>query len=442
MKKKTLTCMAACVSLMTLLLSGCSNSAPSDTSASGAGTESTGAGAAEETSVQETGGADSDVELTYWSMWTSTEGQAKIIQEAADAYEAATGIHINIEWKGRDVKTLIGPALDAGEKIDFFDTDYMILLEQNGKYLADLTEMATAAGYEEHVMPILLENAKIFGGDVLKAMPYQPYTTGVWYDKAMFEAAGITKTPETFDELLEVCQQLKDYGVNPMTCNSDGVTLLYGYQLARYIGQDKVIETLDNADWANVPEAKQAADDIYTLFERGYMSPYAPANYPEGQNEIGFGESCMILNASWIPNEINQNTGATVDWGFFPWPSVENGVDGPEASMVGGQGFGIVDASEHKQEAFDFLLTVVTGEYDSKMAEAVSSIPADTANTVWPEAVSGAEPYFKQMTKTYEWAVGLENNSDYKDFVQDNLIKLTKLELDGQGFIDAMSTLK
>ena len=79
-----------------------------------------------------------------------------------------------------------------------------------------------------------------------------------------------------------------------------------------------MLETLDNADWANVPEAKKAADDIHTLFEKGYMSEYAPANYPEGQNEIGFGESCMILNASWIPNEINQNTGATVDWGFFP----------------------------------------------------------------------------------------------------------------------------
>ncbi len=35
--------------------------------------------------------------LTYWSMWNSTEGQAKVIQEAADAYEAATGIKINIE---------------------------------------------------------------------------------------------------------------------------------------------------------------------------------------------------------------------------------------------------------------------------------------------------------------------------------------------------------
>lgn len=29
---------------------------------------------------------DTGIELTYWSMWNSTEGQAAIIQEAADAY--------------------------------------------------------------------------------------------------------------------------------------------------------------------------------------------------------------------------------------------------------------------------------------------------------------------------------------------------------------------
>lgn len=83
-------------------------------------------------------------------------------------------------------------------------------------------------------------------------------------------------------------------------------------------------------------------------------------------------------------------------------PTVEGGVDGAEASMVGSQGFGIVDKSENKQEAFDFILTVVTGDYDSKMAEAVSSIPSDVENTTWPANVSGAEPYFKQMTKTYQ----------------------------------------
>ena len=384
----------------------------------------------------------SDVELTYWSMWNSTEGQAKIITEAAEAYEAATGIHINLEFKGRDIKNLIGPALDAGEKIDFFDTDYMMLVQQNKKYLADLTEMAAAADYEKHIMPVLAQNAKEWGDGVLMAMPYQPYTTGVWYNQDMFDAAGITEAPVTWTEFLDVCQKLKDSGVNAITCNSDGMTLLYGYQMARYVGQDRLIEILDNVEWAAVPEAKKAAEDIQSLFSKGYMSEYAPANYPEGQNEIGFGESAMILNASWIPNEINQNTGTEVNWGFFPWPTVEGGVDGIEGSMVGSQGFGIVDKSEHKQEAFDFILTVVTGEYDKKMADTVLSIPADVENTEWPAVVAGAEPYFKQMSKTYQWAVGLENNAAFRDFVFDNLIKLAKLEYTPDQFIEAMAAMK
>ena len=199
--------------------------------------------------------------------------------------------------------------------------------------------MAAAAGYEEHALPILVENVKSWADGKLTVIPYQPYTTGVWYDKAMFENAGITETPTTWDEFLNVCEQLKASGVNAITCNSDGVSLLYGYQLARYTGQDKVLETLDNATWSEVPEAKQAADDIRSLFEKGYMSEYAPAQYPDGQNEIGFGESCMILNASWIPNEIVQNTGTEVDWGFFPWPSVEGGVDGAEAAVEALAGF-------------------------------------------------------------------------------------------------------
>ena len=54
------------------------------------------------TSTESTGNAKSTRKtLTYWSMWNSTEGQAKVIQEATDAYEEATGIKINIEWKGQ-----------------------------------------------------------------------------------------------------------------------------------------------------------------------------------------------------------------------------------------------------------------------------------------------------------------------------------------------------
>lgn len=387
--------------------------------------------------------ADTGIELTYWSMWNSTEGQAKVIQEAADAYYASTGIKVNIEWKGRDVKNLIQPALDAGEKIDLFDQDYAFISKNCTNYVADVSEMVTAAGLEEHILPVLYTTAQSYIESGLKVIPYQPYTSGVWYNRAMFEAAGVEEVPETFDELLDVCQKLKDYGVNPMTCDQgDGTALLMGYQLGRYVGQAGVYDIIDNCKWAEVPGALKAAEDIYTLFANGYMSPYAPSTYPDGQNELGFEESAMLLQASWVPNEIVQNTGAQLDWGFFPWPAVEGGVNGTDAGMVGAQGYGIVEASEHKQEAFDFVVTVVTGEYDLKMAEAVSSIPADTANVTWPAAVAGAEPYFKLMSESYDWAVGLQDNADYKDYIQDAIERLCKTEIDPDTFIAELAALK
>ena len=390
------------------------------------------------------GGSDeggSGKEMTYWSMWNSTESQAKVIQKAADAYEEETGIHINIEWKGRDMKTLIGTALEAGEDIDLFDDDYMRVVMNTKDYLVDLSTLEGEEEFEGHVMPVILEKAKSWGDGKLYTVPYQVYTTGVWYNKDMWEEAGLTEDdkPTTFEEFKEVCQKIKDAGYNPLTCNSDSVNLIYGFQMARYIGQEAVLECFNNGDWANEPAAKQAAEDIAELVDAGYFSPNAPAQYPDGQNEIGFGESCMVLNASWIPNEINVNTQADLEFGFFPWPSVEGGVDGAEASMVGAQGYGINKESDMQQEAFDFATMIATGDYDLEMASSVNSIPSDTENTEWPAAIADAEPYFKEMTKAYDWAVGLETNADFTPIINENVVKLIKGESTPDEFISAIS---
>lgn len=390
------------------------------------------------------GGDESGKSITYWSMWNSTENQAKVIQEAADAYEEETGVHVNIEWKGRDVKTMIGAALDAGEDIDLYDDDYQRVVQQSGQYMADLTDMAAEADFESHVMPIILNQAKEWGDGVLKVMPYQIYTTGVWYNKDAWEAVGLTEEdePATWEEFMAVCKTIKDEGTyNPITCDSDFVNLLYGFQLARYIGQDGVLDCINNCTWAEKPEALKAAEEIQSLWTNGYMSEYAPANGTDGQSEVGYGESMMVLQASWVPNEIIQTTGEEVNWGFFPWPAVEGGVDGTDASMVGSQGFGIVDASEKKQEAFDFALSICTGEYDLKMAEAVNSIPADTANTEWPAAIQDARENFEATTKNYMWAVGFQTNADYSTGLQDNLIGLATESLTPQAFVDACAEL-
>lgn len=447
MKRKVVS-VALCLAMAATMFAGCgSDDAKSSSSKSEPKSSSSTASTSksDEGSKSTSKDASGGKEITYWSMWNSTENQAKVIQEAADAYEASTGVHVNIEWKGRDVKTMIGAALDAGEDIDLFDDDYQRVVQQDGKYLVDLTDMAKKADYEKHLLPVILNTAKDWGDGKLLVMPYQPYTTGVWYNAKLWSDAGLTDedVPETWDELLAVCEKIKGDGqFNAMTCDSDFVNLLYGFQLARYVGQDKIMEIIDNCDWANSPEALKAAEDIQSLFSKGYMSEYAPAAGTDGQQEVGFGESVMVLQASWVPNEISQTVGEEVDWGFFPWPTVAGGTDGIEGSMVGSQGFGIVAKSDMQQEAFDFALSVCTGEYDLKMAQSVSSIPADTENTEWPAAIKGAEPYFKQMSKPYQWAVGFQTNADYMEIIQEHLIKLAKQEETPQQFIDSLAASK
>ena len=76
--------------------------------------------------------------IVYWSMWEEDEPQADVIREAAEAYEEATGISVEIQWKGRGIRSLIEPALDAGEQIDLFDDDYQRMAQEHRDYLAEL----------------------------------------------------------------------------------------------------------------------------------------------------------------------------------------------------------------------------------------------------------------------------------------------------------------
>ena len=90
------------------------------------------------------------VELTYWSMWNEAEPQGKVIAEAAAAFEAETGAKVNVEWKGRDLNTVITAALEAKENVDIFDDDYARITTAYAAHTYDLTEMAKAAGYADY----------------------------------------------------------------------------------------------------------------------------------------------------------------------------------------------------------------------------------------------------------------------------------------------------
>ena len=328
--------------------------------------------------------ADDPVEITYWSMWNEGEPQANVIAEAAEAYEAETGVHVNIEWKGRDLNTLITAALEAEEDIDLFEDDFTRLGQVDAPYTYDLTEMAEAAGYEGY--PVF-NNFSIKWAGFLNSIPEQPNVGGVFYDKDAFEAAGIEAVPTTWEEFLDVCAKLKDAGIDPLAQDDAYCNFTFYYHLVRYLGEDGIAELRENGGWADNEKAVQAAQDIIDFVNAGYLAEGAPDAYPSSQNKIGLGLAAMVVCADYVTAEVDANTGTEVDWGMFNYPTVEGGVSA--ASYMGANSLAIPAYSEHPQEAFDFILFLTTGEWGQKLADDCHQIPADPTNecTSLPGAV-------------------------------------------------------
>lgn len=87
----------------------------------------------------------------------------------------------------------------------------------------------------------------------------------------------------------------------------------------------------------------------------------------------------MVINASWVADEITNNTGCDLDWGMFSYPAVTGGVDGTEGMMVGGQGMSINKNSKNAQAAFELIMYLTTGKGDAEVSKASNAIPADPA---------------------------------------------------------------
>lgn len=344
-----------------------------------------------------------DDTLVYWSMWESTEPQGKIIQEAVDAYTEETGVKVDLQFKGRTGnREALQPALDGGTQIDIFDEDIDRVNGMYAKYLLDLEDMVKESGYEETAIPGLMAACRDAGGGTLKTIPYQPNVFAFFYNKDLFEQAGIEKEPTTWAEFLDVCQKLKDAGITPMTMDDAYATSVIGYHLARLVGEDKVVEIVTEGKWDD-PAVLQMAQDIEELASKGYYSEMVGSNvWPAGQNtELALGTAAMYLNGSWLPNEVKDMAGEDFKWGCFAYPELENGANGIETNNFGAQVFGINKDTKMPQEAFDLIKFITTGEYDKKLAEASVGIPADTTNTEWPAMVECAKPVIEQKDRSF-----------------------------------------
>ncbi|MDR1748600.1 MAG: extracellular solute-binding protein, partial [Spirochaetaceae bacterium] len=296
--------------------------------------------------------------LVYWSMWNEAEPQGQVIVRAAEAFTAKTGIQVEINFNGRDIRMTLQPALDAGETIDIFDEDIERVNNTWGNYLLPLDSYVdksydTTSGqpFSAVVNKTLLDLAKQIGGGSIKAVPYQPSAYITMYNKDLFEQAGITAPPKTWDEMLDACAKLKSIGVAGFTVDDAYMACYFGYTIDRIVGMDAALAMVNNNDFTG-PQVLRFGQVWENMARNGYIIPSAAANvYPAGQvNDFATGKAAMYLNGTWLPNEIKGNA-PNMRWGSFAFPAIDPAGDGIEANNFGSQCFGVNKNTKYPDEA-------------------------------------------------------------------------------------------
>lgn len=427
MKKVLSVALALAMSLT--LLAGCGGGGGgTSTPASTAGGESTPAA--------QTGAIEEGAKLVYWPMWAETEPQGMVIAQAIEAFTEATGVEVEVNFAGsRDTRKTLQPALDAGETVDVFDEDIERVNITWGNYLLDIQEMYDASELNGAQNAALINLAKELGGGTLKSVPYQPSSFVVMYNKDLFEAAGITAVPTTWDEFLAACEALKAKGVYALTIDDAYMAAFFGYMMDRVAGFETT-KAVAAGDFTNEAVLK-TAEAIQTLVDNGYIDPRAAGNvYPQGQSNIADESVAMYLNGTWLPNEIRNQTKEGFRWGSFALPNIAEGGDGAESNNYGAQCFAINKNTQYPNAAFALVQWLTSGEWDQKLADETMGVPMANDAT-WPEALTDAKAVIDSTTQRLSWAVDMENDTNVNAAIKTNLALMISGQLDAKGFADA-----
>lgn len=368
------------------------------------------------------GGTESTLsgEVVYWSMWQETEPQAEILKKAIEDFKAANkNVKVTVEWTGRTIKDLITPALTSKQKVDIFDTDPMNLYKADTSLLMNLDDFYTSKAIDsdktlqDSILGGLIEWDKALGAEKgitgTHSVPYAPYVVSWFYNKSLFEQAGIQSPPTTWEEFDAACAKLLEKGIVPITTDDAYLSMIYSYYLERAIGEDNIKKLANESGtlWDD-PMILQMLKAMEDFAKKGYFSKEIKTNkYPAGQMEFAQAGAAMYLNASWFPAEIKEATGDDFKWGQFSYPTVPGGSGKLTENTIGGQAFMINAATENKEAAYELLKHFVSDKTQALFLEN-NLVPCTTA-TDWPATVSEQKAIVNELTKNINWNASMNN---------------------------------
>lgn len=307
----------------------------------------------------------------------SGAGQKAAMTKIAADFEAKNpGVKVTINFSDvESYKTSIRNFLvTAPPDIAFWFTGARMRAFTKRNLFEDLTSFFAEQKLEEPMKPFL---AAVTDGDKRFMLPTNFTTWGFYYNKDVFEKAGLT-APKTWDELMAAAAKLKSSGVTPFTIGTRDLwanDLWFDYLNLRENGLDFHMALMDGKESYTDPRVKKVFDLWADPIKKGYFLDNASSyGWQEAIPLLSQGRAAMYLLGPYVrtslPAELHDRIG------FFKFPEVKPGVPNFEELSV--NGVAIPSGAKNKALAKQFLAFFSQPDNIAEFAKAGAVLPSRT----------------------------------------------------------------
>lgn len=309
------------------------------------------------------------------------------------------------------IKTLIA----SNETPDMFnlDTDPYALKLLNQGIIVDLNETIDKYNLKDVFLPAPLGWGTAKDGRQI-AMPIDFSIEVFWYNKQMFEDAGVS-VPKTHEEFLDVCEKLKTAGYTPISVSGKDNWQILRYLLMityRYGENDFLYNLAQGKQKMDSEIGRKAAAFVQELGTKYFQEGFASTDYTGASNYFTGGNAAMHYIGTWdLPfmqdDQLTEEMKGNV--GYFLMPTVSEGEAVGKSDFISNSSMPIAFGADSFDEETERFIEF----YANHVSEAISGL-------AFSPAKNGTLPNETELTKSiYE---DMQNST--------GSIKLFDIELD------------
>ena len=305
--------------------------------------------------------------ISFWHSMGGVNGQAidTLVQKFNDENEY--GITVEAEYQGSYDDALI--KLKSAQ-IGNMGADLVQVYEIGTRFMIEsgwIVPMQSMVNADEYDTSVLESNLAAYYtiNDMLYSMPFNSSTPLMYYNKDMFDAAGITEIPDSLESIAQIGDKLLDSGAQEVM--SLGI---YGWFFEQFIGKQG-LEYANNgngrteAATAVAFDENGAAANILNEWKNLYDLGYAP-NVGKGGDaglaDFSAGKSAITLGSTASLKQILQDVDGKFEVGTAYFPKVKSTDEG--GVSIGGASLWALDNNDPKKlrATWEFVKFLISPE--------------------------------------------------------------------------------